>query len=199
MIKRYLAVIIGSSLVGFGVSISIASGLGTDPLSLMYTLMADVTKTNLGIGNLVISAIMLSFTLIFNRKLIGVGTFLCPLFISLAISYLGVNAIQSTNFIIRFLVLLIGLLVISFGTSLYIIGDLGTSPYDSSILMISHMIKQSYGKAKMILDALFIFLFYLYFKRVDIAPFIAVIVIGPLIDVCLGAYNRLKTRRCTVG
>lgn len=192
MKKRYFIVIIGSCLIGFGISLSISSGLGTDPLSLMYALAATIFSANLGVGNAIISVIMLVVTFAYKKKLIGFGTILCPLFIGLSLNVIGVNILQPNYFLHRIIVLVIGLVIISIGTALYIKGELGTSPYDSSIIMLSDLSNCSYGRAKMILDGLFIILYYFYFRKVDPAPFIAVIIIGPLIDVWLSIFARVS-------
>ena len=174
-------VIIGSILIGVGIVISFIANIGADPLSGVYNVTANVLKQKLGVGTLAVSLLMLLVAFIYKRKLIGVATFLNPLCISLIIMFAPVVSIPNKLYL-EVAVLMIGFSVLSFGTALYIIGNQGAAPYDSSIIIIADSLNTSYGKAKMILDTIFVLIAVVYFEKVDIAPFIAILFIGPTID-----------------
>lgn len=181
MIKKYIKVIVGSMLLGMGISVSLSSALGLDPLSSVYQVVATVFNRPLAFGTIVVSGFMLLGAILFKRSVIGLGTLLNPLMISLTLTLMPNLPVFDVLFI-RVIVLMLGLSLIAFGNSLYLIGEKGAAPYDASIYVISDMLKISFGKAKIILDSVFVLSSVLYFKRIEVAPLIAVIWIGPLID-----------------
>lgn len=181
MIKKYIKVISGSMLLGMGISVSLSSALGLDPLSSVYQVVATIFNRPLAFGTIVVSGVMLLVAVLFKKSVIGPGTLLNPLTISLTLTLMP-NLPVSNMLVIRMIVLMFGLSLIAFGNSLYLIGAKGAAPYDASIYVISDKLQMSFGKAKIILDSMFVLSSILYFKRLDIAPIIAVVWIGPLID-----------------
>ena len=88
---KLLVVILGSILVGLGISIAVNSGLGSDPLSLMWDGMSKVLSITIGQASLIVSGVMLITVLILDRKKINVGTIVNPIVTS-----------YSTDFFIRY-------------------------------------------------------------------------------------------------
>lgn len=181
MFNKIIRVFIGSVLLGVGISISLSSSLGLDPLSAMYDVVSTIFNRPLAFGTIVVSGVMLVIGLLMKRKLIGIGTILNPLLISYTLSVMPALP-QSNVFIIRLIVLMVGLSLIAFGTSLYLVTDVGAAPYDVCIYVLSDLLKSSFGKAKILLDSAFVLSSILYFQRFDIAPLIAIVWIGPLMD-----------------
>lgn len=179
--KNILKVVFGSMLVGVGISIAVNSNLGLDPLSGVYSVISSVFGYSLSIGTLIVSALMLIFTIAFKRKLIGVGIIVNPVLISLMIA-ITPNITGVSSLLGRLLVLLLGLTFIGVGTAVYLKGNLGAAPYDATILIAADFSKGSYGRGKVIVDSLFILTTFVYFSRIQIAPLIAVFYVGPVID-----------------
>ena len=180
--NQFGATLLGSILIGIGIVMSLIANLGADPLSGVYQLTASVLKQDLAIGTLVVSVTMLIITFLYSQDLIGFGTIVNPLCISLSIVLMPTMATPS-HLITRVIVLLLGFTVLGFGTSLYLLGNKGTAPYDGCILALADLLKIPYGKSRMILDALFVFIVVIYFRRIEMAPFIAILFIGLMVDV----------------
>lgn len=124
---------------------------------------------------------MLLITFIKDRKLIGLGTIVNPLMVSLMIEFVPRFTLHNMLWI-RILVLMVGFTIISAGTIFYIKGDLGVAPYDAITILFADLINMSFGRAKLLVDFSFAMVAFIYFGRVQIAPLIAVLYVGPMID-----------------
>lgn len=138
--KRILASLAGNILVGLGIAIFKFAALGNDP----YTGMNMALAETLGIPfpTLQLGANLLFFLLqfVFARQLIGFGTLFNALFIGSLVDFfyrVMAGAIGGPGtFPVQLLVMLIGMVICSFGLSLYQCSDLGVSPYDAASLIL---------------------------------------------------------------
>ena len=194
--KKITGVLLGTILLGLGVSFYKLSSLGQDSLSAMvYSVMYLVNNEHLPymFWYILINFLFLIAMLFTLRKKINIGTIInflltgvfCDLFVRL---FLICN-LDSNLWFIKGLYGILGLIIISMGIALYAGANLGVAPYDSMPLALGKLCpKISYKYTRIIVDllctliALIIGVFIL--RRSDIIGFntiLTFIFMGPLI------------------
>lgn len=196
-LKSILICITGVFISGFGVSLFRVSGLGVDPFITFITGINQLITINFGTLYTGVNILLLCFSLVFNKKLIGLATFINLFLFGYIIDFsyeliIGLFPIISISGQLLFLVA--GVLLLAFGSSLYFASDLGVSTYDTVGLIISNTWKLAPFKyARMSSDFVFVFLGALLFllsgnplsellKIVNIGTLVTIFCMGPFID-----------------
>ena len=179
---KLLVVILGSILVGLGISIAVNSGLGSDPLSLMWDGMSKVLSITIGQASLIVSGVMLITVLILDRKKINVGTIVNPIVTSYSTDFFIRYSVNSDSFIIKLLLLLSGLVILAFGLALYSTANFGQGAYEALVLSIVDKLKVKFVYVRYFFDFSFLIIAILLGGKLSIGPIIALLTIGYLIQ-----------------
>ena len=124
--KKLIVVASAIFLMGFTLSFLIEASWGTDPYTFMNVNIANKIGWTLGNWQVLLNIVMLVFTIVFNPRLIGAGTLLNMVFI-------GYTADFSC-----WLIAALAFFVIT--AAVYMNCDMGLSPYDAAIKIISQKI-----------------------------------------------------------
>lgn len=137
--KRILMTLFGVIICAISVGIFKIAALGVDPFQ---SFMAGLDKLiPIGFGTLyvIVNVIMLAFALIFDRHYIGIATFI-NLFLLGYITQFTFNLLQkiivNPSIVTRIICLVVGIVIICFGSAFYMTADLGVSTYDAVALII---------------------------------------------------------------
>ncbi|NLW15458.1 MAG: hypothetical protein GX038_04290 [Erysipelothrix sp.] len=197
-IERIIFVFLGSFFMGAGIALSVSTGFGSDPLAMFWQGISNVFNISIGQSNLLMSIVLLFIPLLISQKELGIGTIVAPLVIGQTVdSILSLN-LNYPNMIISIMVMLLGLAILALGAAIYIYADLGKSSYDATLCIINEKTGISVGKVRSLGDLL-LFVASLTLKvNVNLAPFVAIIVVGPFIDVFLNIINNISRRRSQV-
>ena len=132
--KRVLMSFFGVILSGICVGIFKLAAFGVDPFQAFMSGLNTAISISFGTLYMIANIVLLLFSLIFNRKNIGIATFI-NLFLLGYITQFTYAFLQSIfsnpNLIIRSLSLIIGVVLLCFASALYMTADLGVSTYDS--------------------------------------------------------------------
>ena len=124
----------GVILSGICVGIFKLAAFGVDPFQAFMSGLNTAIPISFGTLYMIANIVLLLFSLIFNRKNIGIATFI-NLFLLGYITQFTYAFLQSIfsnpNLIIRSLSLIIGVVLLCFASALYMTADLGVSTYDS--------------------------------------------------------------------
>lgn len=136
--QRILMSLMGNVFAGLGIAIFKLSALGNDPYSAMTMQLAEVTGIEYGNFQVLFNLGLFVIQLIFGRKLIGIGTIINACFLGYIVTFfyrilLLIGTPQSL--VQQIITLCPGVLICSFGLSLYQTADLGVSPYDGLALI----------------------------------------------------------------
>lgn len=148
--KRRIFMSLGGVIIcAISVGVFKLAAFGVDPFqSLMSGLDAMIP---IGFGNLyvIVNVILLLFSIIADRHNIGIATFI-NLFLLGYITQFTYDLLQKAfpdpSVVFRAICLFIGIVVICFGSALYMTADLGVSTYDAIAIVISG--KWKIGKFK---------------------------------------------------
>ena len=115
--------IMGNVFLGMGISIFKLSGLGNDPFSGMVMALANILGFSYASFLLVINGGLFIFELAAGRRLIGIGTLVNAFLLGYIVTFLMVYGpccfLCRTPCFRRVVTVLVGVIVTSFGVSLY--------------------------------------------------------------------------------
>jgi uncharacterized membrane protein YczE len=138
--RRIIMTVFGVLIAGFSVGMFNFSAFGMDPFQVLSHGIWMHTPLAYGTLYTILNLLMLIFIFFIDRKKIGLGTIINIFLLGYVVqfsSWLFETLIPQPGLIIKIVFLVIGILIISFGSSLYFIGDLGVSTYDAVALILS--------------------------------------------------------------
>ncbi|MCR4641352.1 MAG: hypothetical protein K5697_04905 [Lachnospiraceae bacterium] len=168
MFKRdHLGKRIGMSLFGViicAVSVGIfkIAALGVDPFQSFMAGLDALVPVDFGTLYVIANAVLLLFALLFDRHYIGIATFI-NLFLLGYITQFTYDLLQKLivepSMVVRVICLIVGVVIICFGSAFYMTADLGVSTYDAIALIICNTWKKGkFQYVRIITDLVCVFL-----------------------------------------
>lgn len=148
--KRFVYMVLAIVFLGIGVSLLRLAGFGTDPFSCMVFGLIQHLPISYGTLQVMLNIVMFIPVIIMYPKSFGVGAFFNMIGLGYIVSFclylcglcgVTVESVQEL-FIVRILLLLVGIVVMCFGIAVYMECDLGIAPYD----MIAQLIEDKTHK-----------------------------------------------------
>lgn len=183
--KRIIGMVIGIIILGLGISLFKLSVLGNDPSSAMVMAIGDRIGVNFAVTLLAANCLWFLAEWKWGRHYIGLGTF---------VNWFGVGTISMffTNLLAPFLpetlemyqkliIMAVGVLVLSFASSLYQTADLGIAPYDSLALMLDERTPVPYFWCRIATDVLCVIICLIFGGLVGIGTVVCSLGLGPFI------------------
>ena len=137
--KRTAMTLFGVIICAISVGIFKIAALGVDPFQSFMAGLDALVPIDFGTLYVIANAVLLLFALIFDRHYIGIATFI-NLFLLGYITQFTYEFLQKIivdpSFPVRFAILVIGVVIICFGSAFYMTADLGVSTYDAVALII---------------------------------------------------------------
>ena len=147
--RRIMMSLCGVIICAVSVGVFKLAALGVDPFQSFMAGLDALIPIEFGTLYVIVNAILLLFSLIVDRHNIGIATFI-NLFLLGYITQFTFDLLQKwipdPSMIVRILCLTIGIVVICFGSALYMTADLGVSTYDAVAIVMSS--KWKLGKFK---------------------------------------------------
>ncbi|MHA7965365.1 YczE/YyaS/YitT family protein [Paenibacillus sp. CAU 1782] len=186
-IKRSIIMILGNVFLGMGISIFKLSGMGNDPFSGMVMALAEVSGIVYANFLILLNLILFVLQFMMGRRLIGAGTVVNAIFLGYIVTFFHNTFVhlfgEPQLFGQRLIVVVIGVVVCSFGVSLYQTSAVGVAPYDSlSLIMKSKLPKISYFWHRMFTDALCALICFLAGGIVGLGTLVCALALGPIIQ-----------------
>ena len=138
--RRILMSIAGVFTGAVSVGIFKIAAMGVDPFQSLMAGLDKMIPIDFGTLYVIVNAVLLSFSLIFDRSKIGLATFI-NLFLLGYVTEFSYNFLQTViiapSMALRFLLLLVAIVIICFASSLYMTADLGVSTYDAIAIVMA--------------------------------------------------------------
>ena len=139
--KRILMSLGGVIVCAISVGIFKIAALGVDPFQSLMSGLDKLIPIPFGTLYVIVNVILLSFSLIADRHYIGIATFI-NLFLLGYITEFTYNYLQTVivnpSMLTRALCLIIGIVIICFGSAFYMTAALGVSTYDAVAIILSY-------------------------------------------------------------
>ena len=151
-IHKRILMSLGGVLIGaVAVGIFKIAAFGVDPFQALMSGLDKWIPIPFGTLYMIVNAVLLLFSLVFNRHNIGIATFI-NLFLLGYVTQFSYELLQKLivdpSFPVRALCLAVGVVVLCIGAALYMTADLGVSTYDSIAITMAD--KWKWGKFKYI-------------------------------------------------
>ena len=151
MKKRIIMSIMGVMIGAVSVAVFKMAAFGVDPFQSFMSGISKLIPISFGTLYVIVNAVLLTFSLIFDRHYIGIATFINLFLLGYVTEYsykLLRWMIPEPSMPLRVVFLIAGIVIICIGSSLYITADLGVSTYDAVALIMAS--KWKIGKFKFI-------------------------------------------------
>lgn len=138
--KRIAMSVLGVLVCGFSVGIFKLAAFGVDPFQAFMSGMDHLIPIGFGTLYVIVNVVLLSFSLCFNRKKIGIATVINLLFLGYVTQFsygLLQQMFPQPSIPIRAAALVIGIVIICFGSAFYMTADLGVSTYDAVAIIMA--------------------------------------------------------------
>lgn len=150
--------IAGVVIMGFGVVLFKASGMGTDPNNSLMIAIGDLIGVDFSIISILSMCLYFILQYKFGKEFIGIGTFanwflvtpLASLYEALLVAHWDIPTDMGS----RFGLMMGGVVILSFACALYQTADTGVCPYDALSLMLSKNKKWAYFPCRILTDSL---------------------------------------------
>ncbi|MCZ3622125.1 YczE/YyaS/YitT family protein [Lactobacillus mulieris] len=182
---KTLMSIMGVTVLSIGATFLRGGNVGLDPFTAINTGISNKLGLGLGVYQLSVNFVIFLLILWLDRKKIGIGTFVNMILVGFEIQFFTQVYEQLFPEKITFLVIVadtvIGLLLFTLGSSLYMGPKLGVAPYDAIAPIFSERLKSSYKITRIIQDVLFMVGALIMGGPVGFATIIVAFFTGPLI------------------
>lgn len=138
--KRIMMSLCGVIVCAISVGIFKEAALGVDPFQSLMSGLDALIPISFGTLYVIVNAVLLLFSIFADRHNIGIATFINLFLLGYITQFtydLLRTKIPEPNMIIRVLCLVIGIVIICFGSALYMTADLGVSTYDAIAIVMS--------------------------------------------------------------
>lgn len=157
-IRRFAVMLAGTVFLSLGLALFKITLMGNDPSTAMMMAIGGVLNIDFAIVLLCMNCVFFVAEIIWGRKMIGAGTFVNWFVVGPAASA-AIRGIESLwtvpdSLAVKLVILLAGILILSFGCALYQTSDLGIGPYDSLSLIINERTGIRYFRCRMLTDAI---------------------------------------------
>ena len=143
--KRVAMSLFGVIICAISVGIFKIAALGVDPFQSFMAGLDEVVPIKFGTLYVITNAVLLLFALVFDRHYIGIATFI-NLFLLGYITQFTYEFLQTVivdpSITVRIICLVVGVVIICFGSAFYMTADLGVSTYDAIALIICNTWKK---------------------------------------------------------
>lgn len=182
--RRILMTICGVSVCGFSVGMFDFSDFGMDPFQVFAH--GVWMKTPLDFGNLyvIVNAIMLIAVFFLDKKKIGLGTLINLFLLGYIADFssgLFKSMISSPTIVIRAIILVVAVIIMCIGSSLYFTAALGVSTYDAVALMMSEKKKWKFQYCRVGCDLVCVIIGFVLGATVGVGTLFTAFFMGPFI------------------
>ena len=131
---------LGFTLLSLGMILTRKAGLGMSSWGVLHEGISEVTIFSFGEVTLILGFIILALSMMFLKTKVGIGTIANVLFIGLILDLFDkIITYEPEEYFYKGILFLIGLLIMTFGRSLYISTKLGPGPRDGLFVGLSRI------------------------------------------------------------
>lgn len=190
LLYKLLTLVVGILFIGLGATIIVKSNIGGDSVIVLqqgFTLLIGLSLEDLGLGILILNSLFIVVLYLMDKKMVNIGTFITSLLIGPLVSLYSMLPFikEPSTLVIQILMSFLGSVITSFGIALYIIANIGYSPYEGIVLVIVEKTKARFFIIKVLSDVVMFSVGIILGGKFGIGSIISIVLFGPLIDIFL--------------
>ena len=157
--NRIRKMVFGVLCIGIGSGLFRYAGFGADPFTTMNLGISSLLNLSFGTWQLIMNIVLFLPVLFWGRKTVGWGTAANMVFVGYlsdaSLSMMN-SLLDESTLVMRLMIMIVAMVIASFGVACYIVPELGVAPYDALQLMIEQHSKGkiSYRAARIGCDSL---------------------------------------------
>jgi len=182
--RRILMTVGGVLICGFSVGIFNFSLFGMDPFQVFAHGVWAQTPMGYGVFYMLLNLAILVAIYFVDKTKIGLGTMINIFLLGYVVefsSWFFDWMIPDPSLLLRILALGVGILVISFGASIYFVGDMGVSTYDAVALVMAEKKVAKFQYCRIGTDLLCTVIGFLFGATVGVGTLVTAFFMGPII------------------
>ena len=192
-LERLLILIFGLTIFGLGDAFLIMSTLGNSPWTVLAEGISLNTPLNIGESTFIISVFILLLWIPLRQKP-GFGTLANIVVIATAIE-LGLHIIPSTeNLSLQLFYIFFGIMLVGFGSALYITCGLGTGPRDGLMTGLHYKTGVRVGRVRLGIEIIALSVGALLGGSLGIGTALFALLIGQSVAISLGVVDRITSK-----
>ena len=186
MKKQVLIVAIGLILRGLGVGFMIVANLGANPATVFQLGFSVLSNIPYGTAAALANLIILFLVYRYNKSYVHLASIMAIVLIGysadLVTLILPASLTLTYSLTLRYVYLLLGCAVLSFGTALYIQADLGVGALDVIAEIITDRTHIDYQTVRILSDSMFLFLGYIMGGNIGVGTTVSLILTGVMMQ-----------------
>lgn len=175
--------LLGIVILSLGIALTIkAKALGVGSWDVLHIGLANSFGLTIGTWSIILGLIILTIDSVFMKRLPKTGTFLDMFFAGIFIDIFNALLPSISGFYSQVFIFIIGLLLLGFGCGMYIVANLGVGPRDTLMLLLTHKLGWSVGKARTTMEVLVAIAGFLLGGPVGLGTIIMSFGLGPIVQ-----------------
>lgn len=187
---RLLVFFIGIAILSFGIALTIEADLGVSGWDVLHIGLFNTFGLTIGTWSQIVGLVVIFFTIFIDRKILSIGTVLNTIFLGIFIDLFLYLLPTGEEWLIQYLFLFFGIIIMGIGAGLYISAKLGPGPRDSLMIALTNKYKLSVGRVKTLMEISVLIIGYLLGGPVFIGTLIISVVIGPIMQFSLKWWDK---------
>lgn len=184
-IVRLIVFFIGLAVLSLGIAMIIEANLGVSGWDVLHIGLYKTFGLTIGTWSQIVGLIVIFLTLIIDRKILSLGTVLNMIVVGLFIDLFLYLLPTGEEWLIQYLFLFLGIIIMGIGAGIYISAKLGPGPRDSLMIAITQKYKLSVSKVKTVMELSVMLVGYLLGGPVFVGTVIISVLIGPIMQYSL--------------
>lgn len=184
-IVRLIVFFIGLAVLSLGIAMIIEANLGVSGWDVLHIGLYKTFGLTIGTWSQIVGLIVIFLTLIIDRKILSLGTVLNMIVVGLFIDLFLYLLPTGEEWLIQYLFLFLGIIIMGIGAGIYISAKLGPGPRDSLMIAITQKYKLSVSRVKTVMELSVMLVGYLLGGPVFVGTVIISVLIGPIMQYSL--------------
>ncbi|OUO91336.1 hypothetical protein B5F40_03985 [Gordonibacter sp. An230] len=181
-VRRLALVAAGSAVSAYGITLAIGAGFGGGTLAVLWQGVARTFGLTLGQASFAVAALMIAFSLAYDKRQIGLGTVLYQVVYGLLVdAFSGVHGYVGHPFADAAL-MAAGIVLFAAGTGLYASTDTGRGSYEAVTFSLSEKNGWPVGRVRVVSDAAVVALGVLLGGELGLCTVCMMLASGPVIQ-----------------
>jgi uncharacterized protein len=184
---------IGLTVFGIGEALLIAAGAGNSPWTVLSQGLSEISGWSIGVTTFLTSLAVLMLWIPLKQTP-GIGTILNAVIISLAIELSLPYLPQTDLYVLRLAETAFGILLVGFGSGLYLIANLGPGPRDGLMTGLQRRTNLPVARVRTAIEITVVFFGWLLGGTVGLGTLMFAFGIGPAVSMGLYLVNKYSNR-----
>lgn len=189
---RWFFFFVGIMVLGLGVALTIkGQRFGVGSWDVLHIGLFKNLGLSIGTWSIIVGIIVIIIASIGLCQFPKIGTFMNMIFVGLFIDFFNMIIPNPTDFLIQFISLVLGIVLLGMGTGIYMSANLGAGPRDSLMLLIVKKLNLSMRVTRTIMEVTVAFTGFLLGGPIGLGTVIMAFAVGPVMQTSFGYSKKL--------